>query len=32
VDGGAATGVLWRDQKPFYRQYRPIRVYHPDRR
>ena len=32
VDGGAATGVPWRDQKPFYRQYRPIRVYHPDRR
>ena len=32
VDGGAATGVLWRDQKPFYKQYRPIRVYHPDRR
>ena len=32
VDGGAASGVLWRDQKPFYKQYRPIRVYHPDRR
>ncbi|MCY4589419.1 MAG: glucose 1-dehydrogenase [Alphaproteobacteria bacterium] len=32
VDGGAATGVPWSEQKPFYREFRPIRVYHPDRR
>ena len=31
VDGGAATGVRWSDQKSVYKQYRPIRVYHPDR-
>ena len=31
VDGGAATGVPWSDQKSVYKQYRPIRVYHPDR-
>ena len=30
VDGGAATGVPWHEQNPVYRQYRPIRVYHPD--
>lgn len=30
VDGGAATGVLWRDQKSVYKIHRPIRVYHPD--
>ena len=32
IDGGAATGVPWSEQKPVYREYRPIRVYHPDRR
>ncbi len=32
VDGGAAGGVPWSEQKPFYKRYRPIRVYHPDRR
>ena len=30
VHGGAATGVLWRDQKSVYKIHRPIRVYHPD--
>ena len=31
VDGGAATGVMWSEQNPIYREYRPIRVYHPER-
>ncbi len=30
VDGGAATGVLWADQKPVYKSYLPITVYNPD--
>ena len=30
VDGGAATGVMWSDQKDFYKTYRPIKVYNPD--
>ena len=30
VDGGAATGVMWADQKEIYKSYRPIKVYHPD--
>jgi len=30
VDGGAATGVMWSDQKDFYKKYHPIRVYNPD--
>ena len=31
VDGGAATGVMWADQKPVYKSYHPIKVYNPDR-
>ena len=31
VDGGAATGVSWENQKDVYREYHPIRVYNPDR-
>ena len=30
VDGGAATGVMWSDQKEFYKSYHPIKVYNPD--
>ena len=30
VDGGAATGVMWADQREVYKSYRPIKVYHPD--
>ena len=30
VDGGAASGVMWADQSPGYKQYRPIKVYNPD--
>ena len=30
VDGGAATGVMWGDQREVYKSYRPIKVYHPD--
>ncbi len=30
VDGGAATGVMWSDQKDVYKTYHPIRVYNPD--
>ncbi|PPR64485.1 MAG: Dihydroanticapsin 7-dehydrogenase [Alphaproteobacteria bacterium MarineAlpha4_Bin2] len=31
VDGGATTGVSWRDQKEVYKTYYPIKVYNPDR-
>jgi NAD(P)-dependent dehydrogenase (short-subunit alcohol dehydrogenase family) len=31
VDGGAATGVSWENQKEVYKEYHPIRVYNPDR-
>ena len=31
VDGGAATGVSWENQKDVYKEYHPIRVYNPDR-
>lgn len=31
VDGAAASGVLWADQTPAYKTYRPIKVYNPDR-
>ena len=31
VDGGAATGVSWENQKGVYKEYHPIRVYNPDR-
>ena len=31
VDGGAATGVFWENQKDVYKEYHPIRVYNPDR-
>lgn len=31
VDGGAATGVFWENQKDVYKDYHPIRVYNPDR-
>ena len=31
VDGGAATGVFWENQKDVYNDYHPIRVYNPDR-
>ncbi|MGZ0190049.1 MAG: SDR family NAD(P)-dependent oxidoreductase, partial [Alphaproteobacteria bacterium] len=27
VDGGGASGVMWADQKPAYKKYRPIKVY-----
>ena len=30
VDGGAATGMMWTDQKDVYKTYRPIKVYNPD--
>ena len=30
VDGAAASGVLWAEQTPAYKTYRPIRVYNPD--
>jgi len=30
VDGGAATGVMWSDQKDVYKSYKPIKVYNPD--
>jgi len=30
VDGGAATGVMWSDQKEVYKTYHPIKVYNPD--
>ena len=30
VDGGAATGVMWSDQKDVYKAYHPIKVYNPD--
>ena len=30
VDGAAATGVMWADQREIYKSYRPIKVYHPD--
>ncbi|MBT5895415.1 MAG: glucose 1-dehydrogenase [Rhodospirillaceae bacterium] len=30
VDGGAATGVMWSEQKDVYKTYHPIRVYNPD--
>ncbi len=30
VDGGAATGVMWSDQKEVYKTYYPIKVYNPD--
>ena len=29
-DGGAATGVMWSDQKDVYKTYRPIKVYRPE--
>jgi len=28
--GGAATGVMWADQKDVYKSYHPIKVYNPD--
>lgn len=31
VDGAAASGVMWQDQSPGYKKYRPIKVYNPDR-
>lgn len=31
VDGAAASGVMWKDQSPGYKTYRPIKVYNPDR-
>ena len=30
VDGAAASGVMWADQSPGYKKYRPIKVYNPD--
>ena len=30
VDGGAATGVMWSDQKDVYKTYHSIKVYNPD--
>tara|TARA_A100001037_G_scaffold230982_1_gene209280 strand:+ start:1278 stop:2105 length:828 start_codon:yes stop_codon:yes gene_type:complete len=30
VDGGAATGVMWQEQKDVYKTYHPIKVYRPD--
>lgn len=30
VDGAAANGVMWADQTPAYKSYRPIKVYNPD--
>ncbi len=29
VDGGAASGVMWQDQKDVYKAYHPIKVYRP---
>jgi NAD(P)-dependent dehydrogenase (short-subunit alcohol dehydrogenase family) len=31
VDGARANGVGWSDQPPVYKNYRPIKVYNPDR-
>ena len=31
VDGGAASGVFWKDQNPIYKTHHPIRVYNPDK-
>ena len=31
VDGAVANGVRWGDQAPAYKNYRPIKVYNPDR-
>lgn len=31
VDGGAATGVFWENQKDVYKEYHPIKIYNPDR-
>jgi len=31
VDGGGASGVMWADQKPAYKTYRPIKVYKPEK-
>jgi hypothetical protein len=31
VDGAAASGVMWADQNPAYKNYRPIKVYNPDK-
>ena len=31
VDGAAASGVMWADQAPAYKNYRPIKVYNPDK-
>ena len=31
VDGGATTGVFWKDQKEVYKTYYPIKVYNPER-
>ena len=31
VDGGAATGVSWKNQRDVYKQYYPIKVYNPDK-
>ncbi len=30
VDGAGASGVMWADQKPAYKTYRPIKVYNPE--
>ena len=30
VDGGAASGVFWANQREVYKTHRPIRVYNPD--
>ncbi len=30
VDGGAATGVMWSEQKDVYKTYHPIKIYNPD--
>ena len=31
VDGGRANGIWWSDQPEAYKNYRPIKVYNPDR-
>jgi NAD(P)-dependent dehydrogenase (short-subunit alcohol dehydrogenase family) len=31
VDGGAATGVMWSEQKDVYKTYHPIKIYNPDK-
>ena len=31
VDGGAATGVSWENQRDVYKHYYPIKVYNPDK-